>query len=136
MKALSFREILERLDKWKFPKGVDGVMGIAGGGVVPAALVAERLGVELRVVSLNYRDEQNEPRFHVPRVLAPVPDVKGWKKMLLVDDVWVSGASWKAARALFPEEIEVLPFVMKGKVEWALIQDINGCVQWPWKPLK
>ena len=44
-----------------------------------------------------------------------------------------AGKSWQAARALLPAEVEVLPFVMKGKVEFALIRDVDGCVQWPWK---
>lgn len=134
MRALSYTDILARLDHWRFPEGIDGVVGIATGGVVPAALAAERLRVELRVIALNYRDESNEPRFETPRLLAPVPDVAGWRRILLVDDVWVSGTSWKAARALLPAEAEVLPFVMKGKVDWALIRDVDGCVQWPWKP--
>jgi hypothetical protein len=52
-----------------------------------------------------------------------------------VDDVYVSGKSWHAARAQLPADVEVLPFVLKGKVDFALIRDIDGCVQWPWKPL-
>jgi len=27
----------------------------------------------------------------------------------------------------------VLPFVMKGQVDFALIRDVDGCVEWPWK---
>lgn len=135
MRALSYRDIVARLDQWRFPEAIDGVVGIASGGVVPAALAAERLRVELRIIALNFRDESNTPRYDAPRLLAPIPDVTGWRRILLVDDVWVSGASWRAARALLPTEAEVLPFVMKGKVEWALIRDVEGCVQWPWKPL-
>lgn len=136
MRALDYADILARLHRWNFPAGLDGVVGIASGGVVPAALAAERLGLELRVVALNFRDESNAPRYDAPRVLAPVPPaVRAWRRILLVDDVWVSGASWRAARALLPAEAEVLPFVMKGKVEFALIRDVEGCVQWPWKPV-
>ena len=133
MTPLAFEEIAARLAAWKFPPGIDGVVGIASGGVVPAALVAQRLGVGMKVLALNYRDEANAPRFAEPRLLSRVPDVAGWKRVLLVDDVFVSGKSWAAARALLPGEVEVLPFVMKGKVEFALIRDVEGCVQWPWK---
>jgi adenine/guanine phosphoribosyltransferase-like PRPP-binding protein len=52
--------------------------------------------------------------------------------VLLVDDVYVTGRSWLAARALLPAEVEVLPFVLKGQTDFALIRDIEGCVQWPW----
>lgn len=112
--------------------GIDGVVGIARGGVVPAALVAQRLGVGLKVMALNYRDDANQPRFRVPKLTSQIPDTRRWRRILLVDDVYVSGKSWRAARRLLPAGAEVLPFVLKGKVEFALIRDIEGCVRWPW----
>ena len=130
---LAFEAIAARLAAWKFPAGIDGVVGIASGGVVPAALVAQRLGVGLKLIALNFRDEAHAPRFDAPRLLSAVPDLGTWRRVLLVDDVYVSGQSWRAARALLPRDIEVLPFVLKGKVEFALIRDVEGCVQWPWK---
>lgn len=135
MTTLDFRDIAGRLAAWTFPAGIDGVVGIASGGVVPAALVAQRLGVGLKVIALNYRDEANAPRFAEPQVLSAVPELGAWRRVLLVDDVWVSGKSWQAARACLPADVEVRPFVMKGKVEWALIRDVEGCVRWPWKPV-
>jgi uncharacterized protein len=133
MTELSFTDIARRLASWRFPTGIDGVIGIASGGIVPAALVAQQLRVELKVIAFNYRDAANEPRFAEPRLLSKVPDLGAWRRVLLVDDVYVSGKSWHAARAVLPQVIEVLPFVMKGKVDFALIRDIDGCVQWPWK---
>ena len=133
MTPLAFRDIADRLERWRFPEHLDGVVGIAAGGVVPAALVAQRLGLELKVIALNYRDDANEPRFAEPKLLSAVPDLGGWKRVLLVDDVYVSGKSWNAARALLPAAVEVLPFVLKGKVDFALIRDVDGCVQWPWR---
>jgi len=133
MTPLAFQDIADRLARWRFPERIDGVVGIAQGGVVPAALVARQLGLDLKVMALNYRDEANEPRFAEPRLLSAVPDLGGWKRVLLVDDVYVSGKSWKAARALLPADAEVLPFVLKGKTEFALFRDIDGCVQWPWR---
>jgi adenine/guanine phosphoribosyltransferase-like PRPP-binding protein len=133
MTPLAFEEIAARMAAWKFPADIDGVVGIASGGVVPAALVAQRLGVGLKVIALNYRDEANAPRFEAPQLLSPVPDLGAWRRVLLVDDVFVSGKSWHAARALLPAEVEVLPFVLKGKTEFALIRDVEGCVRWPWK---
>lgn len=133
MTPLAFTDIVARLAAWKFPTAIDGVVGIASGGVVPAALVAQRLGLELKVIALNYRDEANEPRFPEPKLLSVVPDLGAWRRVLLIDDVYVSGKSWHAARAVLPATVEVLPFVLKGKVDFALIRDLDGCVQWPWK---
>ena len=133
MTPLAFEDIAVRLAAWRFPEGIDGVVGIATGGIVPAALVAQHLGVGLKLVAVNYRDETNTPRHPSPLPLAPPPDLGSWRRVLLVDDVYVSGESWRAARALLPAEVEVLPFVFKGKVDFALIRDVSGCVQWPWK---
>ncbi|MDP3073559.1 MAG: phosphoribosyltransferase family protein [Opitutaceae bacterium] len=133
MTPIDFADITARLARWAFPAGIDGVVGIASGGVVPAALVAQRLGVGLKVIALNYRDEANEPRFAAPRLLSAVPDLGAWRRVLLVDDVYVSGRSWHVARDLLPRATEVLPFVLKGKTDFALIRDIDGCVRWPWK---
>ncbi len=133
MTPLAFEDLTARLRAWKFPAGIDGVVGIATGGVVPSALVAQQLGVGLKVIALNYRDETNEPRFAAPRLMSAVPSLGAWRRVLLVDDVYVSGRSWHAARDLLPREVDVLPFVFKGKTDFALIRDLDGCVQWPWK---
>jgi adenine/guanine phosphoribosyltransferase-like PRPP-binding protein len=133
MTPLAFTDLTARLAAWTFPAGIEGVVGIASGGVVPAALVAQRLGVELKALALNYRDDANQPRYAEPKLLSTVPDLGTWRRVLLVDDVYVSGKSWHAARRLLPAAVEVLPFVLKGKVEFALIRDLDGCVQWPWR---
>ena len=133
MTPLAFEDIARRLAAWEFPAGIDGVIAIANGGIVPAALVAQRLGVGLKVIALNYRDEANAPRFAEPQLLSGVPDLGRWQRVLLVDDVYVSGKSWHAARALLPPEADVRPFVLKGKTDFALIRDLEGCVAWPWR---
>jgi adenine/guanine phosphoribosyltransferase-like PRPP-binding protein len=135
MTPLAFEDIAARLARWSFPEGIDGVVGIASGGVVPAALVAQHLRVGLKVIALNYRDDANQPRHAVPQLLAAVPDLGVWRRVLLVDDVYVSGSSWRAARSFLPAAVEVLPFVLKGRVDFALIREVEGCVQWPWKPV-
>lgn len=134
MTPLAFEDIVARLARWKFPAAIDGVVAIASGGVVPGALVAQQLGVGLKVIALNYRDEANQPRHTVPQLLGAAPELGPWRRVLLVDDVYVSGSSWRAARSYLPAATEVLPFVLKGRTEFALIRDIEGCVRWPWKP--
>jgi len=65
---LSFREITERLQQMQLPE-TDVVIGIGSGGIPPATMVAYHLNAELQVMVLNYRDEQNTPRYAEPRVL-------------------------------------------------------------------
>ena len=133
MKPPTFEEILARLAKWEFPAGVDGVVGIAAGGIVPAALVAQRLGVGLRMIAVSYRDGTNAPQFAEPQLVSDVPGIGAWKRVLLVDDFYLTGKSWHAARAMLPKKVDVLPFVLTGDVDFALFRDKKGCSEWPWQ---
>jgi xanthine phosphoribosyltransferase len=133
LKPATFEEITAQLALWKFASEIDGVVGIASGGVVPAALVAQRLGVGLRVIALSYRNEANQPRFGAPQLVSDVPGVGGWKRILLVDDFYLTGKSWHAARAVLPKHVDVLPFVFVGDVDFALFRDAKGCCKWPWQ---
>ena len=63
--SLSFSEISRRLRALALPE-VDLVLGIATGGTVPASLVAHQLGCEMLLVHVNYRDENNAPRYPEP----------------------------------------------------------------------
>ena len=132
MKPPTFEEITARLAKWPFPAGIDGVVGIATGGVVPAALVAQRLGVGLRVIGLSYRDGTNAPQFEQPMIVSHVPGLGLWKRVVLVDDFYLTGKSWQVARDVLSRKIEVLPFVLSGDVDFALYRDAKGCFEWPW----
>jgi xanthine phosphoribosyltransferase len=121
MKPPTFEEIIARLAQWQFPPGIDGVVGIASGGIVPAALVAQRLGVGLRMLALSYRNEANQPQFGAPQLVSDVPGV------------YLTGKSWHAARAVLPKHVDVLPFVFVGDVDFALFRDAKGCSEWPWQ---
>lgn len=132
MVPLSFREISERLKKTDLPE-IDLVIGIGSGGIVPAGFVAFHLNAELQVITLNYRDEQNNPRYDEPRILQkPEWQLEG-KRILLVDDVSVSGKTINTALELL-KGFNVKTMAMKGKADYVLFPEIKDCVKWPWKP--
>ncbi|QGY43698.1 phosphoribosyltransferase [Maribellus comscasis] len=131
MVPLSFIEISERLKNMDLPE-VDLVIGIGSGGIVPASLVAFHLKTELQVVVLNYRDENNNPRYDKPVILKkPEMELEG-KKILLVDDVSVSGKTMNAALEQL-KGLDVKTLAMKGKADYILFPEIKDCVKWPWK---
>ncbi|MFV0267880.1 MAG: phosphoribosyltransferase [Draconibacterium sp.] len=132
MVPLSFKEITKRLKTIDFPP-VDIVIGIGTGGVPAATMVAYHLDAELQVLTMNYRDEQNNPRYEVPVVLdQPYWQLEG-KRILLVDDVSVSGKTMNAALELL-KGFEVKTCAMKGKADFVLFPEVKDCVKWPWKP--
>ncbi len=131
MVPLSFVEISERLKSMDLPP-VDLVIGIGSGGIVPASVVAFYLKAELQIMVLNYRDENNNPRYSEPVVLdKPIMSLEG-KKILLVDDVSVSGKTMNAALKQL-EGFDVKTLAMKGKADFVLFPEIKDCVKWPWK---
>ncbi|RIJ49237.1 phosphoribosyltransferase [Maribellus luteus] len=132
MVPLSFKEITKRLKTIDFPP-VDIVVGIGTGGVPAATMVAYHLDAELQVLTMNYRDEQNNPRYEAPVVLAqPNWQLQG-KRILLVDDVSVSGKTMNAALELL-KGLDVKTCAMKGKADFVLFPEVKDCVKWPWKP--
>lgn len=128
--ALDFPTIRARLEGLELPPA-DVVVGIATGGTVPASLVAYRLGLPLAVMRLNYRAEDNTPQRPRPEPLGAFsPPERG--RVLLVDDVSVSGQTLEVARALLPG-LEVTTLVFKGRADIVLFPEVKRCVQWPWK---
>lgn len=131
MVPLTFREISMRLKQIAFPE-IDVVIGIGSGGIVPACIVAFHLDAELQVMVLNYRDEQNAPQYNEPKLIQkPFGNLEG-KRILLVDDVSVSGKTMNAALQEL-KGLDVKTLAMKGKADYVLFPDIKDCVKWPWK---
>ena len=129
MRDLSFKEISKRINDFDLPY-FELVVGIAEGGIVPASLIAQKLGVDLKIIKISYRDNQNKPVYNEPVILSRenISD----KKILLVDDVSVSGKTLETAiKILQGNSITTLTF--KGKADYVLFPEIGECVNWPWK---
>ena len=113
---------------------IDAVVALARGGVVPGALAAYELGVPLRLLRSRFRDDDNRPLGDAPVVDASAVDLRG-RRVLLVDDVSVSGATLRAAVASLGPEVEAVTMVVKGRPDAAdvvLFDDVPSCVVWPW----
>ena len=134
MIKLGFDKIVRQLSRLRLPE-CDVVIGIGYGGMVPAALLAYKLGCELRFIFFNYRDEQNTPRHDAPVLLEPFVLPKGLKSVLLVDDVSVTGNTLKTAQMLL-KDYQVKTLVLVGKADYVVFPDIDSCVNWPWKFLR
>ena len=131
MRSLSFKTICRKLEKYKLPKfGL--VVGIAEGGIVPASLVARKLGSVLKIIQLNYRDENNNPRYPNPVLLHKARILRAPKEILIVDDAAISGKTLAAAKKLFKGRT-VKTMVFKGRADYVLFPEIKACVRWPWK---
>ncbi len=129
--ALNFVEIAQRLKRVALPD-VDLVVGIATGGVVPASLAAYELERPLILLHINYRAEDNAPQRDAPLLLGETAVLLPPKRILLVDDVSVSGQTFELARRLLSDH-HVITLALKGTADYVLFPEIKSCVQWPWQ---
>ena len=129
--ALDLMTIGQRIRACVFPE-IDGVVGIGSGGVVPAALIAYELERPLTLLSINFRAPDNSPRHRQPRLLNTIELPEDRQRLLLVDDVSVSGQTMALAKELLAGH-QVTTLVMKGRADIVLFPEIGRCVQWPWQ---
>ena len=132
--SIAFETIGEALRSAKLPS-TDLVVGIGSGGVVPAAMAAYKLRTPMRILWLNYRGIDNVPIHPIPQQSQPFSLPSGTKRILLVDDVVVSGKTLEVAIKLLPQT-EITTMALKGKADIVLFPDIQSCVQWPWNPIR
>lgn len=130
MQSLTFLQIIERLHQFHLPY-FDLVIGIANGGLVPASLIAFKLGTELSTIRINFRDDKNIPLYDSPLVLSSIEKISN-KKILIVDDVSVTGKTLEKAKEILTGN-EVRTLVFKGKADYILFPELSECVKWPWK---
>ncbi len=128
--SIGFLELIRRLGGLELPP-VDLVVGIGRGGVVPAALAAQRLACDLRVLPVRFRDDAHQPERAEPLVTPPAFDVAG-KRVLLVDDVARTGATLSAAAGALAGAAAIHTLVVAGCADYALFQ-VDSCIAWPWQ---
>ncbi|HMQ50710.1 MAG TPA: phosphoribosyltransferase [Anaerolineae bacterium] len=129
--ALDFLEIRRRLRQCTLPD-VDRVVGIGSGGIVPAALTAYELERPLTILSINFRALDNRPRYEQPQLLSEIKLAAKDQRLLLVDDVSVSGKTLALAKQMLAGR-HITTLVMKGEADIVLFPEIDECVQWPWQ---
>ncbi|MEX2566652.1 MAG: phosphoribosyltransferase family protein [Cyclobacteriaceae bacterium] len=129
---ITFQAISEAIHSFDFPE-VDLVLGIGRGGVVPASMIAHQLGVELKMVRVSHRDDENDPMFEEPVILGNFQwDFFSHFRILIVDDVAVTGKTLNLIKEKLLD-YEVSTFVLKGKADFVLFPKVKSCVIWPWK---
>jgi len=124
-------DIMSRLQSFSFPK-VDLVVGITSGAKFPAKKIADLLNLPVRYIHINFRSSDNKPKYMNPQILGMDDIPEYHKKLLLVDDVSVTGKTLKCAIENLPR-FSIYTFVLKGEADYVLFPEINTCVNWPWK---
>ncbi len=130
MYSKTFDEVLKRFQTIAIDETFDMIVAIANGGIIPAGILNQRLGIEVHLLKINFKDEFQKPRYNTPQLLKPIDfDYKG-KKILLVDDRIKSGSTIKLAKELLKEALLIKTFAVNGNADYPLYNET--CFRFPW----
>lgn len=128
--AKNFEEVMERFRTIAFYDEFDLIVAIANGGIVPAAIINQRLQKEIHLLKINLRDEYQHPKYDQPKLLSPIDfDFKD-KCILLVDDRIKTGSTIQLAKKLMEEAKLIKTFAVNGNADYALYDE--SCFKFPW----
>ena len=126
----SFEEVLQRFREIEFDENYDLIVAIANGGIVPAAIINQRLNIELHLLKINLRDPFQKPKFDAPKLLEPIDFEYNNKKILLVEDRIKTGATVKLALDLLKEAKLIKTLAVNGEADYSLYNE--SCFRFPW----
>ncbi len=126
----TFEEVMERFRSITFQDEFDLIVAIANGGIVPAAIINQRLLKEIHLLKINLRDEHQKPKYDAPQLMAPVDFEYRGKNILLVDDRIKTGSTIVFARELLKEANLIKTFAVNGNADYALYNET--CFRFPW----
>jgi hypoxanthine phosphoribosyltransferase len=126
----SFEEVLERVRTIEIPEIFDMVVAIANGGIIPAAMINQRLGCEYHLLKLNLRDAMQNKLYDKPRLLEEIDFSFKGKKILLVDDRVKTGTTLEFAKELLSDAALVRTLAVNGIADYCLYNET--CFRFPW----
>lgn len=128
--AKTFDEVMERFRTITFHDEFDIIVAIANGGIVPAAIINQRLQKDIHLLKINLRDEYQHPKYEQPKLVAPIDFEFKDKRVLLVDDRIKTGSTIQLAKELMKEAKFVKTFAVNGNADYALFNE--SCFKFPW----
>lgn len=123
-------EVMQRIDAIRFTEDFDMIVAIANGGIIPAALINQRLLIPLYLLKLSYRDARQQPLYESPRLMDSLNFDPAGKTILLVEDRVKTGASLQTAMGLLGSAALVKTLAVNGKADYSLFDET--CFRFPW----
>ena len=116
-----------------FEEHFDLIVAVANGGIIPAAILNQRLDLDIQLLKLHLRDASQRQLYDKPKLLEEIHfDVKG-KAILLVEDRVKTGTTLQYARRLLIDAgaTMVKTFAVNGNADYCLYNE--SCFRFPWR---
>lgn len=126
----TLEEIKERMRTIAFAEKFDTVVAVASGGIVPAAMLNQRLGLDFHLVKLNRRAPDQTPLRDIPLLLEPLAFDPAGRSILLVEDRVKTGVTLRHAAALLASARLVRTLAVNGPADYPLFDE--PCFRFPW----
>lgn len=130
MNSKAFEEVMNRFRSLTFNENFEMIVAVANGGIIPAAIINQRLNVEFKLIKINYRDSNQQPIYDMPKLVADIDFDCRNKTILLVEDRIKTGASIKMAMSLLQDAAVIKTFAVNGSADYALYDE--ACFKFPW----
>ena len=130
MNVKPWDEIRSKINDLDFADSFDTIVAIANGGIIPAAMINQKLQLPIQLLKLSFRDIKQQPMYDAPKLITEIDfDVRG-KKVLLVEDRVKTGATLQYAKELMKDAVLVKTFAVNGKADYRLYDE--ACFSFPW----
>ncbi|MFA6702329.1 MAG: phosphoribosyltransferase family protein [Dysgonamonadaceae bacterium] len=127
----SFDDVIKRFREIEFHETFDMIIAIANGGIIPAAIINQRLNIDIQLLKINLRDQNQKQKYNNPKLLSPIDFDYKDKSILLVEDRIKTGATVKfAIELLKPDAKLVKTFAVNGNADYFLFNE--SCFRFPW----
>lgn len=115
----------------QFSESFDMIVAIANGGIIPAALLNQRLNIELQLLRINLRAPNQQPIYDSPQLLHPIEFSYKDRNIVLVEDRVKTGATLQFAKELLSKEAALVKtFAINGPADYSLYNE--SCFKFPW----
>lgn len=126
----SFEEVLQRFRDIEFNETFDIIVAIANGGIIPAAIINQRLNTGVELIKINLRDPNQKPKYDSPRLVSPIDFEFKNKSILLVEDRIKTGATVQFAIDLLNGAKQIKTLAVNGRADYSLYDE--ECFRFPW----
>lgn len=130
MSDKSSEEVMRRFREIRFEETFDLIVAIANGGIIPAAILNQRLNTGIELLKINLRDENQRPKYDSPQLLSPIGFEVNGKSVLLVEDRVKTGTTLHFAKGLLEGAKLIRTFAVNGKADYSLYDE--DCFRFPW----